>query len=93
MSMYEKHQIYVKPYDISENGVVKLPDQAKWNVVKHHNEKDELVIPQFKEAGEIKLYLLHEESSDNGFIPVISFLTVSEATSLRDQLNSVLTKE
>ena len=89
MSIYEKHQIYVKPYDVSEGGVVKLPDKAKWNVVKH-NEKDEFVIPQFKEAGEIKLFLLDKESSDNGFVTVISFLTVSEATSLRDQLNKVL---
>jgi len=89
MSAYEKHQFYVKPYDISEGGVVTIPDQAKWTVVKQL-ENGIFVKAHAEEAGEIALVMGEKQAADREFFASISFLTVAEATSLRDQLNSVL---
>lgn len=82
---YQKHQLYKGYYEISEDGVVVVPDKCYWIVRKHQGNGD-FALPD--EPGQITLILNEDYKPEllSGFWSVISFLTEDEAINLAQQL-------
>ena len=84
---YRKHQIYCGIYDVPENGRVQLEDGCQWVIRKYLGLREGYGEGEFDDCleaeGEIALLL---DDGDNGFWPVISFLSKEEAISLADDL-------
>jgi len=85
---YKKHQLYLNDYQVLKGGVVELPDNCKWIVMKYLGNKGHrgqfTNIPE--EKGGICLILDETRSEKGGFWPVMSFLTDDEARELANEL-------
>lgn len=98
---YEKHQLYKGYYEMSEGGVVRVPDKCYWIVRRHQGDGN---FAPLNEPGQIALILNEDyepmvrETDDyieelrGGFWSVISFLTEDEAVSLAQQLSDAVSK-
>jgi len=74
---YNKHNIYTKIYDIDKDGVVKIPNTAKWLVASFEGMKDGYGLFNPTVGGDIITLILNDE--ENNFFAVMSFLTTEEA--------------
>lgn len=80
---YSKHNLYAGNYEVSDQGVCHPPTESEWTVLDHVGEHDEggQFIAVDGEAESICLIL-----EDEGFWPVMSFLTPTEARLLAHTL-------
>jgi len=81
---YNKHNIYTKIYDIDKDGVVKIPNTAKWLVASFEGMKDGCGLFNPTVSGDIITLILNDE--ENNFFAVMSFLTKEEAVDLAYEL-------
>jgi len=81
---YNKHNIYTKIYDIDKDGVVKIPNTAKWLVASFEGMKDGCGLFNPTVGGDIITLILDDE--ENNFFAVMSFLTKEEAVDLAYKL-------
>ena len=84
---YQKHQLYVDDYQVSEGGKVKIPENCSWRVLKYFGDCN---FGDQEEIGEVALILNEDRGKGHGFWSVISFLTKDEAKDLSDQLIKAL---
>ena len=81
---YNKHNIYTKIYDIDKDGIVKIPNTAKWLVASFEGMKDGCGLFNPTVGGDIIALILNDE--ENNFFAVMSFLTKEEAVDLAYKL-------
>ena len=80
---YSKHNIYISNYEVSDKGVCYPPADSEWTVLAHVGEHEEggEFTPVEGKAESICLIL-----RDQGFWPVMSFITPTEARLLAHTL-------
>ena len=80
---YSKHNLYTGNYEVSNHGVCHPPTESEWTVLAHVGEHDQgrQFTPVEGKAESICLIL-----QDEGFWPVISFLSPTEARILAHTL-------
>ena len=87
---YRKHNLYTGEYELTENGVCAPPEECEWTalaVVGEHEEGGQF-LPIEGEAESICLVL-----QDQGFWPVMSFITKTEARLLAHTLLEAVGRE
>ena len=87
---YSKHNVYTSNYEVSDNGVCHPPPESEWTVLAHVGEHDEG--RQFTEV-EGKAESICLVLQDQGFWPVISFITPTEARLLAHTLLEAVGQE
>ena len=80
---YSKHNVYTSNYEVSDNGVCHPPPESEWTVLAHVGEHDD--------GGQFTTVEGRAESiclvlQDQGFWPVMSFMTPTEARLLAHTL-------
>ena len=87
---YSKHNLYTGNYEVSSHGVCHPPTESEWTVLDHVGEHDEG--RQFTEVeGKAESFCLVLQ--DQGFWPVISFITPTEARLLAHTLLEAVGQE
>ena len=85
---YVKHQLYKGRYEMTEGGVIRLPNECHFTVRRYvgkcHFTSD------VEERGRIALILEEDYGNGSGFWSMISFLTDEEAKKLVGELLSSL---
>lgn len=85
---YQKHQLYLDKYEVSSGGVVNLPDDCNW-IVMRYLDWGHFTNATSGELGHphgICLILNATRTETEGFWPVMSFLTKKEARELSKEL-------
>ena len=87
---YSKHNLYTGTYEVSNHGVCHPPAESEWTVLAHVGEHDEG--GQFTEV-EGKAESICLILQDQGFWPVMSFITPTEARLLAHTLLEAVGQE